>query len=219
MPKVFNLPREMTRYLSSDDLPEHVAWISIGEPNDDSSKISNEYLDQCPNLHLKFWDVEHIKTVDDKEYVPPTEEHAQQIVDFILLHRNKDLVVNCKKGISRSGAIAAFCSIMLDYDWDLYDQERSGFGKRINTTLFRLMAEYYMTVISDTPDIEIPIAPSFPKDHWLNDAEYNWFKRGYEYAATQTCAIPGLSKLTPSEVFYIVTAIQRGTSMQGSISN
>lgn len=218
MPQVFNLPRETARHLSSDDLIEHVAWISIGEPDIESSKISNEYLDQCPNLHLQFWDVEYPKKDGDKEYLPPTEEHAKQIVDFILLHRNKDLVVNCKMGVSRSGAIAAFCSIMLNYKWDLHNQERSGFGKRINTTLYKLMARYYMEVISNNLHVEVQIPSTFPIDHWLNDEEYAWFKSGYEYATTQTRAIPGLSKLTPSELYYVVTAIQRGASMHGENS-
>lgn len=54
------------------------------------------------------------------------------------------------------------------------------------------------------------MAKPFPEEGWLNDPRHAWFKAGYEYAMTQTMAIPALSQTTPEDLWSAVTAILRG---------
>lgn len=58
--------------------------------------------------------------------------------------------------------------------------------------------------------------PQISKDSWLNSPEYSSFVAGYEYAATQTRAIPGLSKISPEEAYFIYEAIKHGILMSKS---
>lgn len=45
---------------------------------------------------------------------------------------------------------------------------------------------------------------------WLNRPGHEWFHDGYEYAATQTRAIPALSKCSAEEIEAVVWAVMRG---------
>lgn len=60
--------------------------------------------------------------------------------------------------------------------------------------------------------MQIYIAPGIKEDSWLNrgDEEFEEFKKGYAYASAQTMAIPGLSKLSPEDLYYVWSAIKRG---------
>jgi broad specificity phosphatase PhoE len=51
-----------------------------------------------------------------------------------------------------------------------------------------------------------PIKP----DSWLNEPRFAWFKTGYQYAQTQTRAIPALAQIAPEELFFAVSSILRG---------
>ena len=62
--------------------------------------------------------------------------------------------------------------------------------------------------------MSIQFAPKISSDSWLNDKEYQDFVKGYYYATTQTRAIPGLAKLTPEEVYFIVEAVNHGMKFQ-----
>ena len=58
--------------------------------------------------------------------------------------------------------------------------------------------------------MNIQIAPKIRFDSWLNSKEYQGFVKGYYFATTQTRAIPGLAKLTPEEVYFIVESVNHG---------
>lgn len=66
-------------------------------------------------------------------------------------------------------------------------------------------------------EVDVMIAPKIQKNSWLNDPQYEWFVSGYQYAATQSGAIPGLSKLTPEELYHITSAICRGAELLGVV--
>ena len=63
---------------------------------------------------------------------------------------------------------------------------------------------------------EIPLsivcANEIKDSSWLNEKRFAWFKQGYQYASTQTRAIPILSKLTPEEFYFAVCAINTGAT-------
>lgn len=124
-------------------------WISIADPG--QAPCQNEILDNIPKLKLHFYDL--AKDLYDEincETIPaPTADHAKQIVDFILANPDKNILVNCQAGISRSGCIAQFCNEYLGYTWpDLV--------KRFavpNHHLLKLMVNYFgkpkKTIIND----------------------------------------------------------------------
>jgi predicted protein tyrosine phosphatase len=122
-------------------------WISIGEPEE--CHIQNKILDARPNLKLKFWDVvKPIPLIGSKKYekygeyaMPPTEEDAKKIVDFLLEHKDKAVVVNCRAGVSRSGAVAQFCEEFLEYHWLPEFKENA----MPNTLLYSMMKDYFLS--------------------------------------------------------------------------
>jgi predicted protein tyrosine phosphatase len=95
---------------------KNLAWISIQEPGQEP--IVSQ-LDEYPNLKISFWDVVAPLTsiTDDYVFNPPNEKDAQAIFDFIRENRHRNLIVNCKMGISRSAAISKFCADCLGYYW------------------------------------------------------------------------------------------------------
>jgi len=148
MPKVINLPRIYAQnwstqkdYSSWIDDQESI-WISIGEPDIHNSRISNKILDQIPKLHLDFWDLTQAIQHGGETLFPPNESDAKKIVDFLLLHRGKNVIVNCAAGISRSGAVAQFCADFLKYDW----LEQGKKNACPNHVLYNLMRGYFLSL-------------------------------------------------------------------------
>ncbi len=56
----------------------------------------------------------------------------------------------------------------------------------------------------------IPSPSPQPPAEWLSMPEHRWFRKGYDYAQTQTHACGALSKVRPEELYYAVKAILRG---------
>lgn len=145
MKTVYNVPRIAARDFGNDDprLPENLVWISIAEPGDQRSIVSNKYLDKCPNLKLAFWDIREPMEFKGEMLQPPSERDARKIVKFLLQHSEKSVYVNCAAGVSRSGAIAQFCQDFLGYEWNT-------FGKRCaapNSRLYTLLVEVFQEVM------------------------------------------------------------------------
>ncbi len=144
--KVANLSKQEANNYCEDDkffLYDPV-WISINIPVHNYPWPSNENLEKCENLKIAFWDIEEV--VPDlrnpgKYCDPPSEEQAAIIVDFLLKHRGRAVIVNCHAGISRSGAVAAFCRNKLGYEWH-FGENRAYPNKR----LYRMMCDYYNQV-------------------------------------------------------------------------
>lgn len=112
---ILNLDKDFSLFT-----PENTCWISIGEPEENFQHITNSQLDQCPNLKISFWDVTTpFKDIIKGEYTyyPPSIEQAGTILNFLLENFEKSVIVNCAAGISRSGAIARFCSDYLGHSW------------------------------------------------------------------------------------------------------
>lgn len=138
-----NFQREITKFPWF--LVENSIWISISEPGISNTQVNNSVLDQCPKLEISFWDIEKNFNYTNPEngvseiLRPPSDEDAEKIVDFILDNPNKNVIVNCKAGVSRSGAVAQFCEDILSYEWS-----RSHKNIAVpNMLLYRKMVNYY----------------------------------------------------------------------------
>ncbi len=114
--QVINLSRRQAQGWGKPVGPSEYVWISIGEPEDGFSHISNPILDALPNLKLSFWDLEHPVNFRGRELPPPSEVDARAIVDFLWEHKEKSVLCNCAAGVSRSGAVALFCYLN-GYQW------------------------------------------------------------------------------------------------------
>lgn len=136
---VINLNRSEAKEWSGK--AENSIWITIGEPRKNFTHIHNPILDKFPTLRLEFYDITKItidKDTGEKVY-PPGKNEAKLIVDFILAHPGKNVIVNCAAGKSRSGAIAQFCN-KLGFEWG------KGRDRAIpNPLLYSLMWDYYNT--------------------------------------------------------------------------
>jgi|688.fasta_scaffold757876_2 predicted protein tyrosine phosphatase len=141
MKTVTNFSRKNIREYNQKLSKDSAIWISIGEPGEENSKVVNESLSEIPHLHLDFWDVVQPIEFDGEIFHPPSDEDARKIVDFILEHKDKDILVNCAAGVSRSGAIAQFCSYALAYKWT-----ENGKRKAVpNFLLYNKMISYYLS--------------------------------------------------------------------------
>ena len=118
MKKVVNIPRYAITPTSFSFVdPDKTAWISIGEPESSFVHLCHNKLDSCPNLKISFHDLFSLETFDDPELVPPTQSHANEIVRFILDHKDRDFIINCAAGISRSAAICKYMEDFHGYKW------------------------------------------------------------------------------------------------------
>lgn len=178
MPKIVNIPRLAAKkweiYSQKYELTNgDFAWISISEPNQQETIVSNPILDKFPNLKIAFWDITFhsvltdIKNGVEIKYHPPTYDNARQIVNFILKNEGRDIIVNCAAGYSRSTAVCKFCEDILGYEWlggsDKYLEGESKeartlyWGKKWsdpNLVLYQKMVDYYhfpiLTYFSDS---------------------------------------------------------------------
>lgn len=144
MKTVSNIPRKIAENATETQVSPESVWISITEP--DLEHSTNPVLDKLPTLKLKFWDITNpvcLLSLDGKSEgygYPPSEHDAKAIVDFLLQNSNKHVIVNCKAGKSRSGAVAQFCHDMLGMRWPDEWQRRA----TPNSVLYRLMVDYYL---------------------------------------------------------------------------
>jgi rhodanese-related sulfurtransferase len=106
--------------------PKVYAWISIHEP-EDGPHVTNETLDRLPNLKLRFWDITEPLVIIGEEFpaLPATQNDIQTIFEFLITHQEKNIIANCRAGVSRSGAISQFCSDFLGHVWDDESKRRA----------------------------------------------------------------------------------------------
>lgn len=118
---------------------ENLALISI---NDTHGQWPVSWFDQDhPNvLRLWFDDVEHdlqTSPTNPHKCKAFSVEQAKQTFDFINENYEKDFIVHCSAGISRSGAIGAFIT---DYfDWDRVKFEKNNPYIHPNGRITRMM--------------------------------------------------------------------------------
>ena len=115
-------------------------WISIDDP-EVKEEINNLNLRSLPKLNINFYDLIEDVITDETRFYAPKIEDAKMIVDFILQHPNKNVLVNCVAGSSRSGAVAKFCEESLNYHWIPFSKKLSD----PNFTLYQLLNLYYQT--------------------------------------------------------------------------
>lgn len=137
MKKVFNVPRIAAEVFSSDSLKKNLAWISISEEGVPAT--TNEFLDTVPNLKLEFWDLTEEIEFDGRMIGPPSDEMIGRILDFLSENSEKNILVNCAGGISRSGAVAQFCADFLGHEWPQSCKNLS----LPNRYIYRRMVELY----------------------------------------------------------------------------
>lgn len=147
MKTVVNLSRRETIDLERQELIpsffEDYIWISISEPDKPDSIVNSKVLDQLPKLKLAFWDVCETMEFNRDIIHPPSENDARQIVLFLLANPDKNIIVNCAAGVSRSGAVAQFCQDFLGCEW-------VGDGKwraSPNHKLYSMMRDYYRILV------------------------------------------------------------------------
>lgn len=140
-PTCINLPRMAVNQWTRAVDPKVAAWISIGEPGLSASTVNNATLNRLPNLRIDFWDIVEplVEIGTDRKFLPPTPQEAAQIVDFILAHKEKNFLVNCQAGVSRSGAVCQFLQDCLGHQWD---EDHKKFA-RPNKLLLQMMKDYY----------------------------------------------------------------------------
>jgi hypothetical protein len=122
--------------------PDINAWISINEPG--FPHTESKVFDRLNNvLKICFWDVvSPVPIIGTNEVaMPPTDEDAKLIVDFILDSKGKNMYVNCKAGKSRSAAVCQFLQDMLGYNWNEYYKKRA----EPNPVLYKKMVDYWLT--------------------------------------------------------------------------
>ncbi len=136
MLKIINTSRIFAAEKANKDVlscfaPGPWAWIFIKEPIDgiktpsDKDFVFNEYISGLPTLETKFWDITEPRKMHllyDKEYDEITletisDKDAAQIYHFLKTHSDKNIIVSCYAGISRSSAVAQFASKYLGYEW------------------------------------------------------------------------------------------------------
>ena len=99
----FNKAMEDSHITCAAELPDHVAVISICEPND-----SYHYFEESPNvLNIDFWDVTE-ESAKIYQVKPLSIEKASLIYRFIENHIGKDFYIHCKAGMSRSQAVGRY---------------------------------------------------------------------------------------------------------------
>jgi protein-tyrosine phosphatase len=103
--KTINLSREAA--LDIERAPEDTVFISI---NDEYEEDVSLQFHNVPILYLKFADLRGGYAVQHKEkwYHPIQPEDTMKILSFIEEYKDKNIIVNCSAGISRSGAISIF---------------------------------------------------------------------------------------------------------------
>jgi predicted protein tyrosine phosphatase len=132
---VRNISRAKTenmRFLKDDDF-----WISIGEPGSKESVRESDF-------HIDFWNIEHWDLEhQDHEYPSNfssiTEDQAKELVAILLKNKDKNIVVNCMTGISRSSAVCRFCEECLGYKWETEHKS----GSMPNTHVFNSLKSAY----------------------------------------------------------------------------
>lgn len=101
-----NISRQEVRELK--ELPPNTVLILINEP-DAISEIDLKFkTDRDNNLRVAFWDIRGEFKKDGKLYGIIPDKTAGEIIEFIDRNKDKNFIVSCQAGISRSSAVCIF---------------------------------------------------------------------------------------------------------------
>ena len=95
-------------------------------------------------LNIECYDIDREFEKDGKKYLPFNTEQAKQVIDFIEVNKNKNYIIHCHAGISRSGAIGQFITDF--YGWSDKSTFRYQYGNRIipNTEITKKLKEEWI---------------------------------------------------------------------------
>lgn len=162
---------------TTNSYPEKWIWENILPQNNNSvciaisdspysSDIQGNYKNFQSTLFLQFIDLEHLGNVPESmrteiELQLFSEKQAHEIINFCLLHKDKDIIVHCTAGISRSHAVSLFIAKYIYKDLELFSKlyhqpyKIEGGNILVYRTLvscyeFRMKKGIYSDVDSDT---------------------------------------------------------------------
>jgi len=120
--------------------------ISITSGPEDVARLRRN--DQCQGV-LRLWFPDADTASEEfPEAILFSPDHAREIWDFVLRHREVDrIVVHCDAGVSRSPAVAAALARILKDD----DAEYFAGRYRPNTRVYRMLLEYAPPHVSASP--------------------------------------------------------------------
>jgi len=138
--KILILSRnEIINYINTYNDLSNIAFISINDTTGPYSESPLKDINNISKLILHFDDV-----IEDNQQSPTTgishthsfrSDQAKQIIQFIEDNKNKNYIIHCVAGISRSGAVGTFISNYLDnVDYDFFKK----YNTRIAPNIFIL---------------------------------------------------------------------------------
>jgi predicted protein tyrosine phosphatase len=113
-------------------LPPNTVLISIGEEYDEPAKFHFPNDDMV--LRVKFSDVRAPIENKGATLHPMSQMDAYNILGFIKLNKDKNFIVHCTAGVSRSGAVALFIHLKYGHQlrknyWQLSEPNEFVLGK------------------------------------------------------------------------------------------
>lgn len=109
MNKIYAVPLvKFNEILKYQGYKKNIAYISIQEPVENN--IDYFFTAEASNILIeKFEDTEdHTNPKSISDY------QAERIINFVSKHKDKDFLIHCTAGISRSGAIATYVHTYLN---------------------------------------------------------------------------------------------------------
>jgi predicted protein tyrosine phosphatase len=93
-----------------EKLPENTVLISINEEHENAYYL--QLNRKSPDiLTVRFSDVTAPRPYGDKHYLPISNATALDIIGFIEKNKDKNFLIHCQAGISRSSAICIYLNI------------------------------------------------------------------------------------------------------------
>lgn len=115
MPKAVNICHNEAADIKY--LPSNTVLISINEQHADLYKLSLDRKN--PNvLTVQFCDITG-KYLDNRTnllYLPMSEEIGLKILDFVNRNKDKDFIVHCAAGVSRSAAVCLYINTIFGHE-------------------------------------------------------------------------------------------------------
>lgn len=133
MPRAINICAEEAADIQT--LPNNTVLISINDEYQDLYSLKLDRKDKRI-LTVVFTDItaqiEHL----GKWYHPINAETSQQILNFIEVNKEKDQIIHCAAGISRSAAVCLFLHLFYNYElkknfWKLSNPNKFVIGSLI----------------------------------------------------------------------------------------
>lgn len=91
-------------------LPSDTVLISINNEYEELHRLNLDRSDTNRILTLQFSDItsREFDEFDGRDFNPISEEQALQILNFININKDKNFIIHCSAGISRSAAVALY---------------------------------------------------------------------------------------------------------------